>query len=457
MLLNDKILDVFYGKTLRLMVFQPPRHGKSELISNYTPAWWEMRRPDDRCILASYQADFASGWGRKARDLVEQVGEELAGITVSGASHAANRWDIEGHRGGMWTAGARGPLTGKGAELIIIDDPVKNDQEANSAVYREALYDWYRATLSTRLHQGGAIILVMTRWHEDDLAGRLLKDAEEGGDQWEVLSLPAICEDPQNDPLGRKLGDPLCPEMFPLEELEKIRARIGSYWFAALYQQRPVPHGGGIFQRDWFNYYTTMDDGLQLPGAHRVFIWDEITKFITIDPAASERTEADYTAIGVWGMTPETPRRLVLLDMVRERMAAPRIIPTIHKLKEKWGAYKVGIETVGFQLALFQQAIKEGLPAVELKPDKDKVSRALHAAAFMEQGRVLFPRQKPFVDTLEHELLSFPKGEHDDQVDTLSYAAKWLEGIPSMPEPPGSRKGGLEQLETYGVRRPLGW
>jgi len=157
------------------MVFMPPRHGKSQLVSRFFPAWYIGTHPHNRIILASYEADFAAGWGRKARDLLEEHGPSLFGLKVSPDSSAASRWDLFNFDGGMNTAGVRGPITGKGGSVLIIDDPVKNDQEAMSPTYRESTWDWYRATFSTRVQNDGAIVLVMTRWHEDDLAGRLLK------------------------------------------------------------------------------------------------------------------------------------------------------------------------------------------------------------------------------------------------------------------------------------------
>lgn len=187
--LNRKILDIVAGRIKRLMVFLPPRHGKSEFISKYFTAWVLGKFPDTRIILASYEADFAASWGRKARDLLEEHGPSLFGVRVSGKSSAANRWDIEGHEGGMVTAGVNGPITGKGADIAIIDDPVKNDQEAMSETYRTRAWEWYKSTFRTRLQRDGAIILIMTRWHQDDLAGKLLQAQKEGGEKWDVVSL----------------------------------------------------------------------------------------------------------------------------------------------------------------------------------------------------------------------------------------------------------------------------
>jgi hypothetical protein len=241
-LLNRKLVGVALGEIPRLLVTMPPRHGKSSLCSHYFPAWYLGNYPGLNVILASYEADFAASWGRRARDVLEEHGPPVFGVRVSRDSSAANRWEIAGHGGGMMTAGVGGPLTGKEANVIILDDPVKNDQEANSPTYREHLWEWYRATLYTRLEPGGAIILIQTRWNQDDLAGRLLQEMEDGGERWDVLRFPALAED--NNPLGREPGEPLWPQRFNKKRLQEIRRTISSYWWAALYQQRPAPAPG---------------------------------------------------------------------------------------------------------------------------------------------------------------------------------------------------------------------
>ena len=171
---SKKLVDVSARRIKGLIVTEPPRHGKSELISKYFPAWYLGLFPDERIILTSYEADFAASWGRKARDIIEEYGEELFGIQVRQDSSAANRWGIQGYEGGMNTAGAGGPITGKGGNLIIIDDPFKNAEEANSKTIRDKVWEWYKSTLYTRLEPNGVLVIIQTRWHEDDLVGRLL-------------------------------------------------------------------------------------------------------------------------------------------------------------------------------------------------------------------------------------------------------------------------------------------
>ena len=247
----------------------PPRHGKSEFASKYFPPWYIGTFPDRRVVLASYEADFAAGWGRKARDLFAEHGPEYFNASVKKTSSSASRWDVEGNTGGMDTAGVGGAMTGKGAHLLIIDDPVKNAEEANSETYRNKAWDWYTSTAYTRLEPGGAVVLIQTRWHEDDLAGRVIEKAKQTGEEWDILNLPAIAL--ENDAAGRQPGEALWPERYDLARLSEIEKTIGPYWFSALFQQTPQPHGGGFFKWAW--YKDKMVDGLPIR-AERVRYWD---------------------------------------------------------------------------------------------------------------------------------------------------------------------------------------
>lgn len=433
MLLNTKLVDVAAGRTKRLMVFMPPRHGKSLLVSQYFPAWFLGTFHDSRVLLASYEADFAATWGRKARNILEEHGPRLFGITVASDSSAASRWDIASHEGGMTTAGVRGPITGKGAKIAIIDDPVKNDQEAGSKVYREGAWDWYRATFSTRLQDDGAIILVMTRWNEDDLAGRLLRAQEEGGEAWEVLTLPAIAE--EDDPLGRQPDAPLCPELFPTPTLEAIKGRLGSYWWAALYQQRPSPQGGCIFNKSWFRYFHREGSSYVLHRPEGDIRFDErkCWLFQTVDPAATESEKSDYFVCSTWTVTPD--KDLLLLDVFREKAETTKHKTVLRGQRDKWRPTFQGVENKTFGLNIIQEAKTDGVPVRPLKADRDKVSRARPIAARYELGTVYHLANAPWLEQYESELVAFPNGEKDDQVDTAGYAGIVLidEDMPQDP------------------------
>lgn len=399
----------------RLLVAMPPRHGKSELCSRYTPAWYLGTHPEQRVMLASYEADFAAGWGRRARDVLEEHGPGLFGVRVRADSSSAARWDLHDHAGGMVTAGVGGAITGRGADLLIIDDPVKSVEEAESDTYRDRLWEWWRGTAVTRLEPGGAVVVIMTRWHEDDFAGRLLS-AEDG--VWRLLRLPALAED--GDELGREPGAALWPTRYDADTLARRREEMGSRLFAAEYQQEPTPASGAIFRREWFHYYRPVADGAYALDGGRFVSGSDYRRVMTCDLAVSTKTSADYTVLASWAVTKH--KELLLLDLHRSRMEGPDIVPALVRMFDRWQPAHIGIESVAFQLSIVQEARRAGLPIRELRPDRDKVSRALTAAARMEGGAVFFPAAAPYLGDLEAELLRFPAGRHDDMVDALSYA-----------------------------------
>lgn len=429
-LLSDYLMRVERGEISRLIVEMPPRHGKSETTTVKFPAWYLGRHPDRRVIIASHTQTLAARFSMRARNDYAQYAPEVWGTGVSADSSAMHRWDVDDPQaapgqppGGMIAAGVGGPITGQGAHLAIIDDPVKGAEDANSRVQRDALWDWYRFVLRTRLMPGGAIVLVLTRWHEDDLAGRLLRAAADDptADQWTVLRLPAIAE--EDDPLGRAPGQALWPEQYDEAALAAIQASVGTYVWAALYQQRPQPAGGGIFRREHFRYFReegglyVLTDGETVKRVKP----EECRRFATVDLAASTKETADYTVVSTWAMTPD--KDLLLLDVIRARMEGPDQVPLLEAAYARWRHGYIGVERVAYQLTLIQAARRKGLPVRELIADRDKVARALPAAARMEAHSVYFRAGAPWLGALEDELLAFPTGEHDDQVDTLAYAA----------------------------------
>jgi predicted phage terminase large subunit-like protein len=463
-LLNDRILAAVSGELHQdgktgLIVAMPPRHGKSELVSKYTPAWFEGRFPDRRIILASYQAQFAATWGRKARDLLEEHGEDIFGVSVSQKSSAADHWEVAGHQGAMVTAGAGGAITGKGAELLIVDDPVKNQEEAASEVMREKVWDWWLSTARTRLHAGGAAIIVMTRWHEDDLVGRLLAAAAEDpeADQWEVLELPAIA-DSDMDALGRKPGQSLCPQLgYDEKWARRVKATLGTYYWEALYQQHPRPAEGLLFKEHDFRYWERhpSDPDLMIlygeAGAPiRTQGLSACVKFQTVDVAASEKQTADYTVVSTWAVTPA--RELLLIDRKRQRFELLKVGPFVESAYREHEPSFTSIESFGHGLGIVQELSGEGLPVRKAIADVDKVARALVAVARYEEHKVFHPRGPGFdwvKAEWEPELLAFPAGKNDDQVDTVSYAARELAKIQVLQRPRRERKA---KTEMGGVR-----
>lgn len=409
-LINEKLQEIAIGDLKRLMVFLPPRHGKSWLVSHYFPAWYLGLFPDNRVILTTYEADFAASWGRKARDVLKEYGKSVFGVEVNNKSSAANRWDIKNHDGGMVTAGVGGPITGKGADILIIDDPVKNAEEANSQNYRDKIWEWYQSTAYTRLEPQGAVILIMTRWNEDDLAGRLLKKMQSvTSEQWEIINLPAIAE--EDDLLGRKPGEPLWPGRFDLKVLNERKDTIGSYFWSALYQQRPQPSGGGLLKRSWLHYYECQE----LPPLKELDIYQGW------DLAISAKETADYTVCTTVGVFDDN--QIFVLDWYRDRIDFPTQVKMVEKLAQMWNPLEIGIESNVYQKALPQQ-LKETsmLPIKEVNRTKDKITRISSGFIHFENGKVLLPENHSELDNFINEYVYFPHGKHDDILDSIELA-----------------------------------
>lgn len=443
-LLTEKLLEAAATGNKRLMVFMPPRHGKSEMVSKWFPAWYLLTHPDKRVMLASYEAEFAASWGRRTREQYEKaVAIFNLNTRVSTSAAARDWWEIEQYNmnaakwfatgGAMMTAGVGGGLTGKGGDIVIIDDPVKNAKDSMSKVMREAAWDWYVSTLRSRLEPGASLIIVQTRWNEDDLSGRILERVEQmkkdGTDlyDWEIIVLPALAT--KDDPLGRAEGEALWPQRYNVKSLEAIAAEGGTYWFSALYQQAPIPAGKGIFQSRWLGRYTRSGNLLYLTnhrGESKVVDINTCSIFSTVDLATSLKQTADFTVISTWAKTPMN--ELILLGVLRERLEGP---DHVAYLTNEWIRFKPTffyIESNGFQMSTVQSAMRAGLPILPINVDVDKLTRSLPAAAKMEAGYFYFP-QTGLLAQEEKELWQFPAGEHDDFVDTVSLAELAVRGV----------------------------
>jgi predicted phage terminase large subunit-like protein len=438
--LDKALQDVSEGRIKRLIVAMPPRHGKSERVSKKFPAWHVGRNPGDEIILASYSIDLSRGFSRIARDTLMSH-YAVFGVRVDPQNQSAESWGIEGYRGGVTAAGVGGPITGRGAKIAIVDDPVKNAEEANSEVMREKIWEWYQSTLYTRLTPDGRIIIVMTRWHEDDLVGRLLKkereEIEEGthtGDRWTVINFPAIAE--EGDYLGRQPGEPLWPEFgFDLQRLSQIRQDVGSYVFNALYQQRPSAAEGTIFKREYFRYFSEQTIGNQqyfvLHGdVERRYRKESLWCFQTVDTANSEKTINDYFVVSTWYVTPT--HDLLLYDVYRTHIEGPDQKPLMRELRNRYRPRFQAVEDKTFGTNLIQEMRREGMTVRPIKVDKDKVTRSLVIAARYEVGMVYHREGAPWLTDYEDELLAFPRGKHDDQVDTASMAGEIVHALPPV-------------------------
>jgi predicted phage terminase large subunit-like protein len=350
------------------------------------------------------------------------------GLRVSDQSAAKDQWELaelQSSRltnGGMITAGIGTAITGRGADLLCIDDPLKDSEEANSQTTREAHKDWYRSTAYTRLEPQAVIVLVLTRWHEDDLAGFLLQEAKELGEKWEVLNLPALAE--ENDELGRQPGEALWPERFPLSRLEQIRDQVGPYWWASMYEQRPAPLEGGLFKHSLFKYFEIdPEKGMyklrQSDGGIKLLSVGEGRRIMTVDLATSERESADYTVCALGVVTPDND--LLVEEVFRARVPGHELVSTIEAKYRAWKPDALSVESRGFQLSVVQMLARRGLPVRRLEAKGDKLARALPLAARFESGNVYFRKGAPFLTYTEPELLGFPNATHDDVVDALAY------------------------------------
>ena len=415
------------GEIKRLMIFLPPRHGKSELATIRYPIWRLCRDPASKILIAAYNQTFAEGFSRAARRLADSCG-----LLDPKGKRNVGEWETR-DRGLLVAAGVGGGITGKGFDLIVIDDPIKSHEEANSETYRERLGEWYKSDLYTRLEPNAGMVLIQTRWHEDDLAGRIL--TSDDAPDWTVVQLPAIAI--EDDPLEREIGEALCPDRYDRAALDKIHSVIGSYPFSSLYQQSPQPAEGGRFKRSWFRYFAedaevyTLDRGDL--GTDK-FSKEQCWRFMTLDPAATEREQSDWFVCSTWAVTPK--RDLLLLHVLRERADTTKHEGILMPLIERYKPSLIGVENVSFGLNIIQRMRALGQPVIALKADKDKVSRSLPICARYEAGLVFHPTTALWIEGCEDELLHFPTGKYDDFVDTASYAGVVLLTYGPYKEPP---------------------
>jgi len=405
-LIAHKLEQVARGEIDRLMVNMPPRHGKSELASRRFPAWFLGQNPRSSIIAASYNSDLATDFGRQVRNIISSPEHiRLYGEQLADDNRAANRWSTN-EGGGYVAAGVGTAITGRGADILLIDDPLKDREEADSELQRGKVWDWYTSTAYTRLAPGGRIIVIQTRWHEDDLSGRLLAEQQTGGDTWDVLSLPAINE----------TGEALWPDFYPLPVLERYRSVLPSRDWSALYQQQPTPDEGDYFKREWFRYYNT-------PPAH--------LRYYGASDYAVTAKGGDYTVHLVAGIDPDD--NLYVIDIWRGQTESHHwieaFIDLVAKYKPLTWAEEQGqiVKSLGPFIDKRMRerktyAHREQMTSVADKPTR---SRAVQARAAM--GKVYLPHNAPWVADFVSELLTFPAGKHDDQVDAFGLVGRMLD------------------------------
>lgn len=465
----EKLDAVAAGKIKRLMIFMPPRHGKSELASRRFPAYFLGNNPDRNIIAASYNSDLATDFGRDVRAIVDGPRyRALFDVSLSADSKAANRWHTD-KRGMYVAAGVGTATTGRGADILLLDDPIKDREAADSEIIREKVWRWYTSTAYTRLESDidptevleddwlwrdllkdieagkaepfeGAIILVQTRWHEDDPGGRLLKQQAEGGEQWEVLDLPAIRRDHDGEEHA------LWPQKFPLTRLHAIRRVIGSRDWSALYQQSPAPDEGLYFKREQFRHYTTLPQHLRYYGGS--------------DYAVTAKG-GDYTVHAVIGVDPQD--NLYIVDLWRQQTESDTWVDAFCDLILKYRPLKWAeeqgqiIKSLGPFIAKRMVERKAYCAREQLVSVSDKPTRARSFQARVAMGKVYFPKDAPFLADLEAELLSFPAGVNDDQVDALGLVGRLLDTMIGGHVPKPKEKNPLSDYSSHDRYDADGW
>lgn len=405
----------------RLMIFMPPRHGKSEIGSRSFPAWHLGRYPKHEFIGCSYGSDLANGFSRKVRDLAKDpsFSAVFPDCVVSKDSQSVEQW-LTSSGGGYSAAGVGGPITGKGAHVLVIDDPVKNRDAAESQTNRDAVWDWYTSTAYTRLAPGGGVLVILTRWHDDDLAGRLLKKQAEGeGDEWVVVEYPAQAV---HDELFRKRGEPLHAERYDTEALERIKRAVGPRDWQALYQQNPTPEDGDYFNKGMFQWYGPQD----IPP------YSELNFYTAWDFAIGEKEQNDRSV----GVTVGVDRHdhTYVVDIQAGRWGTMELVDKVMEVYKTWRPAITGLERGHIEMTMrpfLDKRIREerltSFYIEELKPGtRDKVARARSIQGRMQQGLVHFRKNCNATADLVAEMMRFPNGAHDDCVDAMAWIGQML-------------------------------
>jgi len=423
----EQLERVERGEIDRLMLLVPPRHGKSELASIRLPAWYLGRQPHKQFLSVSATDGLASDFGRSVRNTISSPEyQAIFDTTLAEDSQAKGKWHTSA--GGIYYAlGIGGSVLGRGGDVVLIDDPFGSMQDAQSELERKNVWDWYTGTAYNRLMPGGAIVVINHRMHEDDLCGRLLAQQVAGGDTWEVVELPAIDED----------GEALWPEAYPIDALNRIRLNSQARFWSALYQQRPAPEEGDYFKTEWLKPYE------KAPERSTLRVYGGSDYAVTADGG-------DYTVHVVIGLDPEG--RMYLLDLWRNQAASDRWIEAFCDLviqhkpigwAEEQGQIKSG---VGPYLDRRQRERKAYCAREAFPTRGDKAIRAQSIRGRMALEGLYVPIHAPWYPALRSELLSFPAGKHDDQVDALGLVGQLLDTMlagqkPKAPELPKNRTG----------------
>lgn len=448
-LIDNALVDLAGSPDQRLIISVAPQEGKSERCAICFPTWLLTQNPDLRIVTASYGQTLANRNGRAIRRRITEHPE--LGLKIAPDNGAVHEWQIDGHDGGVLSVGVGGGLSGRPADVLVIDDPIKDRKEAESEVYRDAVWDWWTDVASARLGPGAPVLLILTRWHEDDLAGRLLK--AEGGDRWQVLNIPAQAEhDPakgETDILGREPGEFMISARGRTREQWEMRKRTaGSRTWNALYQGRPSPGEGGAFKRDWWQEYDSPQWVERDDGTRVALSFDEVIQ--SWDMAFKDTDGSDYVVGQVWG------RRGVeayLLDQIHDRLDFVATCQKVRELAARWPQATLKIvEDKANGTAVINQLRRTVGGLVPEVPRESKEARAAAVSPFVEAGNVYLPAPEmaPWVGAFIDEHAAFPNGAHDDQVDATSQALNRLLLDPLLTEDRQQEPEEFEELDAIG-------
>lgn len=445
----DRFLqDVADKKSPRLIITMPPRSGKSELVSRRFPAFALGRNPDLQIIATSYSSDLSQRFNRDVQRVIddEQYFELFPKTKLNNSRvrtdsrgsyiRTSDLFEIVGHAGAYRSCGVGGGITGQGADILIIDDPIKDRAQAGSKTIRDSIWDWYTSTAYTRLSPGGGVIVMATRWHTDDLIGRLIQRMGEG-DTFRIVNYPAIAE---HDELHRKAGEALHPERYPLSTLLQIKKTIGSRDWEALYQQHPVPDGGALFKLEWFRRWTA--SSLPPEFDHTLMSWDMTFK---------DSKNSDYVVGQVWG---KKGPNFYLLDQVRGQWDFVKTKEMVRVLAQKWPrVVRKLVEDKANGSAVISELKSTVSGFVPITPTESKEARASSVTPYFEAGNVFIPEDSaaPWVPHYVSELLEFPAGSHDDQCFVAGTKVATLFGD----KPIEKIKAGEMVLTPFGLKRVL--
>lgn len=412
-LITDALTRTLTTPDGRLIVSMPPQEGKTQLVRSAV-VHRLATRPDDRIVYASYGISLARKHGRWIRDQVRAHTQILGVYPRYGHSSVAD-WGLEGHRGGVLSVGIGTGLTGNPAEVAIIDDPIKDREEADSLTYRDKVWNWWTDVLSTRLAPGAPVVVILTRWHEDDLAGRLVSSQPQ---RWETLTIPAQCDDVSTDPLGRQPGDWMTSARGRTpQQWQQIKTNAGARTWQALYQGRPSPAEGGLLRRDWWRRFEPPRWVTDANGCHWVPQGDLLQSW---DLSFKGSATSDFVVGQIWQ---KVGGQFFLLDQVRGRWGFAETVTQIKNLTRRWPqALTKLVEDKANGPAVIDSLGGTITGLIPVNPQGGKVARANAVSSLIEAGNVHLPSASPWVDDLIEEAAAFPNGANDDQVDALTQA-----------------------------------